>query len=380
MLYSITFCIFRDLIKVTKLKLKPMDIRLKKLKNLVSENSITIILNTHRTFPDNEKDAILLKNMIKEAEKRLLADFSDREVRGLINKLTSLAESINHRHNLESLILFVNHDMAEYVRLPIPVEDRIVIDNTFATRDLIRGLSHRANYYVLVLSRDEARLIQASDDKVVQEFGDPFPYKNELAQTPYKAEPSDAGRLRNLTAEFFNQVDKVVNQVRKDNPFQVLIASDEQNYHEYMKIADQPKTIFDFFLSGNRQREKDFTIVSDGWKIVSEYYTNKNNERKEELQNAVSANKFLSDTNEIYQAIKEGKIQTLFVEQGLFQPAIIENDQIVYVSEDQRKNKNVIDDIYDELIELNMDFGGDVVFLPKEELIKFNGFAGITRY
>lgn len=357
-----------------------MDIRLKKLKNLVSENSITIILNTHRTFPDNEKDAILLKNMIKEAEKRLLADFSDREVRGLINKLTSLAESINHRHNLESLILFVNHDMAEYVRLPIPVEDRIVIDNTFATRDLIRGLSHRANYYVLVLSRDEARLIQASDDKVVQEFGDPFPYKNELAQTPYKAEPSDAGRLRNLTAEFFNQVDKVVNQVRKDNPFQVLIASDEQNYHEYMKIADQPKTIFDFFLSGNRQREKDFTIVSDGWKIVSEYYTNKNNERKEELQNAVSANKFLSDTNEIYQAIKEGKIQTLFVEQGLFQPAIIENDQIVYVSEDQRKNKNVIDDIYDELIELNMDFGGDVVFLPKEELIKFNGFAGITRY
>src|SRR5690554_5814087 len=134
-----------------------MEIKLKKLKNLTSENSITIILNTHRTFPDNQKDALLLKNLVKEAENRLLNDFSEKEVRGLTDKLNTLANSIDHRQNLESLILFVNKDVAEFVRLPIPVEDRVVIDHTFATRDLIRGLHHRANYYILV-DRKSTRL------------------------------------------------------------------------------------------------------------------------------------------------------------------------------------------------------------------------------
>ena len=362
-----------------QINFKPMDAKLKKLKSLYSKNSITVILKTHRTFPDNNQDAILLKNLIKDAESRLLAEHSGREVQELIDKLNTLASSINHRQNQESLILFVSNDVVDFVRLPIPVESRVVVDNTFATRDLIRGLHARAGYYVLVLSKDEARLIEASNDKVVQEFTDDFPFKNEFSQVS-KSELSDAGRLRNLSAEFFNRVDKAVNQIRKDNPMPVLVASDQQNYHEYMKIADEPKTILDFFLNGNKQTEKDFNIVSEAWNIVKEDVTKRNNERKADLQKAVSANKFLSDTNEIYQAIKQGKVQTLFVEQGLFQPAIMENDQITYVTDEDRNGKDVIDDIYDELIEMNLKHGGDVVFLPKGELNKFSGFAGITRY
>ncbi|SDW71512.1 hypothetical protein [Aequorivita viscosa] len=58
----------------------------------------------------------------------------------------------------------------------------------------------------------------------------------------------------------------------------------------------------------------------------------------------------------------------------------MKGDEIVYVSEEQRNDTGVIDDIYDEMIEANMNFGGDVVFLPKGELSKFNGFGAITRY
>lgn len=113
---------------------------------------------------------------------------------------------------------------------------------------------------------------------------------------------------------------------------------------------------------------------------MQEYTTAKNNERKSELAKAVTANTFLSDINEIWRAVLEGRIQTLFIEQGLFQPAILEKNQITFVSEEERNNKDVVDDIYDEIIETNMDFGGDVVFLEKGTLTKFNGFGAITRY
>jgi 3-dehydroquinate synthetase len=84
--------------------------------------------------------------------------------------------------------------------------------------------------------------------------------------------------------------------------------------------------------------------------------------------------------NDIWRAIFEGRIQTLFIEQGLFQPAILKANTITFVSDDERNKTDVIDDIYDEMIEANMDFGGDVVFLPKGELKDFNGFGAITRY
>ena len=40
----------------------------------------------------------------------------------------------------------------------------------------------------------------------------------------------------------------------------------------------------------------------------------------------------------------------------------------------------MVDDIYDELIEASMNYGGDVVFLPEGELKDFDGFGAITRY
>lgn len=357
-----------------------MNLRLKDLKNIISDSCITIILNTHRTRPDNEKDPIVLKNLIKEAEDRLYADEKKRDAKVLVERLKNLASEIDHNYNQESLILFVNEDIAQFLRLPIAVENRVVIDQTFATRDLVRALHLETNYFVLVLNQQKVRLIEAFNDKVVAEITDNFPMINSQFDSLHKADLSNASRQSNLIAEFFNQVDKEVNRVRNDNPLPVLICTEESNYHEYMKIADQKQSIFDTFLNRVRLDEKANIIVSEAWKTVREGVEEKNNARKAELKLAVSQNKFLSDTNEIWNAIKNGRIQTLFIEQGLFQPAIIEDNVISYVSDELRDKKGVIDDIYDELIEANMNYGGNVVFLPKGELSDFNGFGAITRY
>jgi len=50
---------------------------------LANENSqpcVTISLNTHRTHPDNSQDDILLKNLLKEAEYRVLSEYGKRDV------------------------------------------------------------------------------------------------------------------------------------------------------------------------------------------------------------------------------------------------------------------------------------------------------------
>jgi hypothetical protein len=351
-----------------------MNSTLKKVKDIISENCVTIILNTHRTRPDNQKDALTLKNLIKEAEVRLLNNESKRDAKPLID------QTIDHSHNQESLIFFVNEDMADYVRLPIEVENRVIIDNTFATRDLVRALHLESSYYVLVLSQQKVRLIEAFNDKVVSEIGQPFPIDNIQFYSTNKAELSDARRQTNLIAEFFNRVNKEVSKVRKGNPLPVLICTEESNYYEYLKIADQKMTLIETYLNKNRLDEKAQAIVTEAWGIIKNHLTEKNNARKAELQKAVSSGKFLSDVNDIWRAIFEGRIQTLFIEKGLFQPGIIKGNEIRFVSQGDKYDKEVVDDIYDQMIEANMNFGGDVIFLPKGELTKFQGFGAITRY
>jgi protein tyrosine/serine phosphatase len=58
-----------------------------KLEALATEKNtpcVTISLNTHRTHPDNAQDVILLKNLLKEAEERVIKEFDKRPVSSLL--------------------------------------------------------------------------------------------------------------------------------------------------------------------------------------------------------------------------------------------------------------------------------------------------------
>lgn len=351
---------------------------LRKLKNIKSDCCVTIILETHRTTPDNEKDPILLKNLVKEVESRLQESHDKSFVKKMMERINSLAHDIDHKHNKESLILFVNEDIAEFVRLPVRVENRVVIDKTFGTRDLVRALYQEVSYYILVLGRDEARLIEAFNDKVSDEIKDGFPMTNKHLIPAQRSEAAIASRQTNLVQEFFNRVDKQVNEVRKNNPLSVLISTDEGNYPQYLQIADR-KEMITGLLPGNRLHEKAHHIVEAAWPVMKKLNAEKNNQRLSELRNAVNTQKFATDFNEIWNAVNEGRGSTIFVKQGYFQPAKLDNGHLELVKPENKEQANV-DDIIDEMIEKNLQSGGDTVFIKGDELKEFNGLVLVTRY
>ncbi|MEO9210240.1 MAG: hypothetical protein ABI208_04030 [Ginsengibacter sp.] len=351
---------------------------LKKLKNITSNCCVTIILQTHRTLPDNEKDSLVLKNLIKEAESRLSAEYEKPFVSEMMKRINDLAKDINHKYNKESLALFVNENIAEFIRMPISVEDRVVIDKSFATRDIVRALNKEIAYYVLVLGRDKARLIEAFNDKMFNEIEDNFPFENRNLNPVQRSEASIGRRQTNLTQEFFNRVDKQLNELWKENPLPVIICADENNYSEYLQIADK-KEIIVGHLKGNRLHEKAHHIIEAAWPIMNKLNIEKVQQRISELKTAVNSRNFLIDYNEIWQAVNNGKGKTLFVKQGHFQPAILENNHIELVSKENIEKANV-DDIIDEMVEKNLQSNGDAIFINGDELEKFNGLVLVTKY
>ena len=52
---------------------------LKKIQSIKEYPSVSILMPTHRSFPENQQDPIRLKNLAKRAETRLLAEFSRQD-------------------------------------------------------------------------------------------------------------------------------------------------------------------------------------------------------------------------------------------------------------------------------------------------------------
>jgi hypothetical protein len=343
------------------------------------EGCVTLIMNTHRTRPDSEKDPLKLKNQVKEAEERLYREFDKRFVWPIMENLRAVVEHIDHRYNLESLMIFVNQHMGEYTRLPIAVTDRVVIDQTFATRDLIRSLHQEAGYYVLVLSRQQARLIEAFNDRVVNDSCGPFPVTNPLYTTSRQDLSSNKG-TDNLIEEFFNRVDKLLQEYVKRNPMPLILATETRNYDYFVKVADIQQMIIGH-VNKNRDEEKAHHIVSEVWPEVRQHHIHRHQSRIGELSGAVKGGRLLTDLNEIWRALTEGRGSTLFVRQGHYIPARITENGIVPVSAGEvSSSQGIVDDIVDEMIEMNLRYRGDTVFVEGDLPEGGGKIALIVRY
>src|SRR5690554_4299780 len=202
---------------------------LDRLKKVVSDCAVTLVLRTHRTQPENAQDSIKLKNKVSEARVRLEKEYDAKTAKNLGEKLEKLAEEIDVNYNLEGLVLFVDADHAEFVRLPVELNDRIIIDSTFATRPLFRALNLETRYYLLMLSKDKARLLRASSSNLEEEIGGDFPAVN-TASPKSRTEGNIDERQSKLQLEFFNNVDKFVNKVHQKEPLPIYIAADDMNY------------------------------------------------------------------------------------------------------------------------------------------------------
>lgn len=353
---------------------------LERLSKIEAPVCVTLVLKTHRVHPENEKDVINLKNMIADTKIRLEKEYGADLSKKYTAKLNKLAEEIDYRQNDRGLMLFVNNDITEYLRLPIELHDRIILDTTFATRPIVRALHRASDYYILVLSKGKARLMEALSDSLTQEFtSHGFPVEDKNLISVSKAESSNASRVTNLTQEFFNRVDKMVNNVRRQKPISVVVYSEEINYHDYMKEADNPNTILGHVLLKNYD-EKASNLVKEVWPNVENLVLEKNRSRSVELKKAVGTGKYLVDLNDIWEAVQKGRGKTIFVEEGYFQPVRNENGVLTPISSEEIQHKNDINDIVDDMIEYNLQFGGDAVFLEKGSLENFNKIALVTRY
>jgi hypothetical protein len=351
---------------------------LTKLQSLAQIPALSILLPTHRTSPDNKQDPILVKNLVDEAKRRLSEEFSKREIEPLFERLDRLVDEIDYNHTLDGLALYIGPDIAKLCNLPFSVPARVVIDKTFATRDLVYGLHREQSYWLLLLSQGSTRLISGTGENLEEVFDQNFPFQmtgpGATAPLPFDA---DTSYLDDRIRRFFQQVDNALAE-HIDDSSSLIVGGIVRQISFFQEVSQYTSAIAGT-LTGNFDKTPLHELTPQVLPIMQSVRQTQRIEAMQALDTAVSTQKFVSTIGEVWRLAQEGRGQLLLVEKNYHVPAVLsENGDLILV--EAVGGTEVIDDAVDEIIEAVLTKGGQVTLVDDGSLEEYQKIALILRY
>lgn len=335
---------------------------------------ISLVLPTHRTWPDAEQDQLILRRLVEQALARITERGNKREMAPWTERLQALAEEVDHRKNLEGMAIFIDGDSTEIVRLPFTVEERCMVDDTFATREVVRWRLGAVEHYVLVYSTGSSRLYRAYNDQLLEEVEDGFPVQNAYSgTTPLSA---TGGRAQNAaTSGYLRELDTKVRKAVGEYG-RVVVACTQEQYPPMVAGASRP-SIYIGNLPGNHEHLTPGEVVRQAWSVAYEEQKNRHLADLERINSAPS-DKLATSIKDIWALVHHGRGELLLVERDLRVAARVHEGRIEIV--DDPTIPGVADDIVDDIIEEQLRMGGEVHILPNDSLTEHAGIALLLRY
>jgi hypothetical protein len=346
--------------------------------------ALSILVPTHRTSPDNQQDPIRVKNLVDEAKNRLLEEFNQRELAPLFEKLDALVDEIDYVYALDGLAIFVSNDFAKKYYIPFMLKPRVVVDETFATRDLVRAMNRTNRYWVVALSEQPSRLFEATRETLVEvnDFDFPMELGRKGGERGAQAVRMSQGAYRDEHhRKFFRDVVDGVVAARQEDNLPVVVVGVDRYIAFFRELFPQSEAII-ATVNGNYDHATAHEIGEVVWPQVKDAFMNKRNDVLDELGTAVGARQFVSTVGEVWEYAHDGRGSVLVVEDNFKYPARISEDgrRITKVEQEEIEAPDVVDDAVDEIIEAVMLQGGRVEFVDDGTLSDHRGIALITRY
>ena len=345
--------------------------------------ALSILLPTHRTSPDNRQDPIRVRNLATEAAGRLLQEFSKREIQPLLDNLDAIVREIDYRYALDGLAIYANQDFARKFYLPFTLEERVVIDETFATRDLVFAMNRTARYWVLALSEKPTRLFEGVKDTLVEvaDFGFPMVHSGPGGEAALPGGPGvrKSAYRDEYSRKFFRDVDSNFSQAAKEDPLPLMLVGVDRNLAFFNEVTSNGGLVVSS-LTGSHDSTSAHDLGKLVWPLVKENLAQRRQGVLQELDAAIGAQKVVSTVGEAWRLAHEGRAALLLVEEDFHYPARVDPSGMILTPADDVAAPDVMDDAVDDLIETVLQKGGRVVFVDDGALAAHSRVALILRY
>ena len=180
---------------------------------------VTVTLPTQPAAQMTPSDQEALRVLVHQAEQMLTAT-GLTNVGPVITALRELAASATTGRTGHALALYASRAVRRSFRLPQPVTRRIVVESTFATRDLVAALHRTPPHLLLTLHPSCAHVYEGQPHALVPRATVHVPDQASTA-----VDPTDPGELSRLTTDaFLGEVETELARQRAEFPSPLVIA------------------------------------------------------------------------------------------------------------------------------------------------------------
>ncbi|MFD4408165.1 chemotaxis protein [Streptomyces sp. NPDC058246] len=345
--------------------------------------AVSVLTPTHRREPDNAQDPVRLRNVVAEAKKQLEADPSvTRERRtDVVDQLERALAEVDLAHAEDGLAIFAAPGEHQVWSLARTVPERVVLSDTFLTRNLVAAQASERPFWVLSVSADRVTLWNGGGGHVVEDHAGGFPLTRDR-------ENFDAERQERIgdmpstfrdegTRRFLREADTAVSAVLRENPRPLYVTGETAA----LSCLDEVGTV-----------SKDAAHVPHGglahgtpdavWQAVRPLITAEERKHTDEvareLESARGRKAFAAGVDEVWQSASEGRIRLLAVEENF--RVTVRDDGGDHLVPAESADMDSREDIVDEIVEQCLETGAEVRFVPDGSLGDAKGIAGVLRY
>lgn len=324
-----------------------------------------------------------LKRALEKIEAELMTNYPVEKAMPVILKLQHLLNNVNYFTHKKSIAIFVSPLIEKVYYLDIPVEEKIMVDESFEIRDLVYSKKENVQYLVLILSAEKSKMFLGNCSKFVM-IKSNVPnniaaYKNDAPERVSNfSDPSKRKEI--LLEKFLHHMDDDLSLIVKAYNFPVFVIGPEKVLGYFRKISKNSEKLVEF-IHGNYNDATETEICKALEPYIKDWKKIKQQNLLQELAKAVDYEKAAFGMQDVWQAASNKNGRLLIVEKDFMYAAQhgAEKDKI-YKAGFASNNPFYIKDAVDDVVEKVLQNGGDVEFVENDLLEDYGRIAMIKFY
>ncbi|MFE7468822.1 chemotaxis protein [Streptomyces sp. NPDC057499] len=349
--------------------------------------AVSLTMPTHRRTPDNTQDAVRLRNLVNEAVDRLEADPAvGRETRTAIKEqLDRAAAEVDPRRALDALVVLATPDEHQIWQLPRTAPERVVLSDSYLTRNLVAAKAQAQPFWVLGVSADRAGLWGGTGDALREARTGGFP----MTAPPLEPDPQREERIGDTpsifgsqeTRVFLRSADETLRAVLAADPRPLYLAGSAQALAVLDEVGESPRSAVGRLTKGVPAGTTPSALLEELRPVLEERRKRFAAAVDGRLDEARGRRAFAGGLDEVWAAVREGRAGLVAVEEGFQRTVRVTDEHLEPVDAGvDPADTTVREDIVDELVERALDSGAEVVFLADGSLADHGRIAAALRY
>ncbi len=344
--------------------------------------AVSVLTPTHRREPENAQDPVRLRNVVADAKKQLESDPAvSRERRiDVVKQLEEALAEVDLTHAEDGLVIFAAPGEHQVWSLARPVPERVVLSDTFLTRNLVSAQAAERPFWVLSVSADRVTLWNGGGDRVVPEHAGGFPLTRSMDN--FDAERQE--RIGDLpstfrdesTRHFLRDADTAIGKVLRADPRPLYVTGETAALSLLDEVGSVCRDAVHIRHGGLADATPE-TVWQAVHPVIAADSRRVADQVARELEAARGRKAYAAGLDEVWQSAREGRVGLLAVEENFRATVRDSGDHLVPADSDDLDAR---EDIVDEIVEQCLETGADVRFVPDGTLGDATGIAGVLRY